>query len=87
LHADPSCETLDVDGLRGVGQAMSKPDAGYDYDRYRQLLAEADDDSKRMAFINLLIEEKARDKLAVQAMRARLNGLGLKTSSRIDEQD
>jgi hypothetical protein len=66
---------------------MSKPDAGYDYDRYRQLLAEADDDSKRMAFINLLIEEKARDKLAVQAMRAWLNGLGLKTSSRTDGSD
>jgi hypothetical protein len=66
---------------------MSKPDAGYDYDRYRQLLAEADDDSKRMAFINLLIEEKARDKLAVQAMRARLNGLGLKTSSGTDGSD
>jgi len=66
---------------------MSKPDAGYDYDRYRQLLAEADDDSKRMAFINLLIEEKARDKLAVQAMRARLSGLELKTSSGADEQD
>jgi hypothetical protein len=82
LHADADCGTLYADGLRGVGRAMSKPDAGYDYDRYRQLLAEADDDSKRMAFINLLIEEKARDKLAVQAMRARLNGLGLKTSSR-----
>jgi hypothetical protein len=87
LHAGAYCGTLCADGLRAVGWAMSKPDAGYDYDRYRQLLAEADDDSKRMAFINLLIEEKARDKLAVQAMRARLNGLGLKTSSRTDEQD
>jgi hypothetical protein len=86
LHAGARCETLHVDGLSALGLAMSKPDAGYDYDRYRQLLAEADDDSKRMAFINLLIEEKARDKLAVQAMRARLSGLGLKTSSRTDEQ-
>ena len=65
---------------------MSKPDAGYDYDRYRKLLAEADDEPKRMAFIDLLIEEKARDKLAVQLMRARLSGLGLKTSSRAEEQ-
>ncbi len=75
-----------MDGLSAVGRAMSKPDAGYDYDRYRKLLAEADDDSKRMAFIDLLIEEKARDKLAVQLMRARLSGLGLKTSSRAEEQ-
>ena len=66
---------------------MSKPDAGYDYDRYRQLLAEADDDSKRMAFIDLLIEEKARDKLAVQSLRARLSGLGLKSNPRVDESD
>ena len=77
MHANADCGTVYADGLRGVGRTMSKPDAGYDYNRYRQLLAEADDDSKRMAFINLLIEEKARDKLAVQAMRARLNGLGL----------
>ena len=66
---------------------MSKPDAGYDYDRYRKLLAEADDDSKRMAFIDLLIEEKARDKLAVQSLRARLSGLGLKSNPRVDESD
>ena len=65
---------------------MNKPDAGYDYDRYRRLLAEADDEPKRMAFIDLLIEEKARDRLAVQSMRARLSGLGLKTNSGTDEQ-
>jgi hypothetical protein len=66
---------------------MSKSDAGYDYDRYRKLLAEADDKSKRMAFINLLIEEKARDKLAVQSLRARLSGLGLKNNPRAEESD
>jgi hypothetical protein len=51
---------------------MSKPDAGFDYDRYRQLLADADDEPKRLAFINILIEEKARDSLARQSLRARL---------------
>jgi hypothetical protein len=56
---------------------MSKSDAGYDYDRYRRLLAEADDESKRMAFINLLLDEKAKDKLAEQALHARLAGLKL----------
>jgi hypothetical protein len=66
---------------------MGKSDAGYDYGRYRKLLAEADDESKRMAFINLLIEEKARDKLAVQSLRARLSGLGLKSNTRAEEPD
>jgi hypothetical protein len=66
---------------------MNKSDAGYDYDRYRKLLAEADDESKRMEFINLLIEEKARDKLAIQSLRARLSGLGLKSSPSADESD
>jgi hypothetical protein len=66
---------------------MGKSDAGYDYDRYRRLLAEANDEPKRMAFINLLIEEKARDKLAVQSLRARLSGLGLKTNPRADESE
>jgi hypothetical protein len=56
---------------------MSKSDAGYDYDRYRRLLAEADDEPKRLAFINLLVDEKARDKLARQALHARVAGLGL----------
>ena len=74
-----------MDRPSAVGRVMGKSDAGYDYDRYRRLLAEADDEPKRMAFIDLLIEEKARDKLAVQAMRARLSGLGLKTNSRTDE--
>jgi hypothetical protein len=63
---------------------MSGSDAGYNFDRYRRLLAEADNEPKRMAFINLLIEERAKDRLAEQSLRARLSGLGLKTSSRSD---
>jgi hypothetical protein len=59
---------------------MSHSDAGYNFDRYRRLLAEADDEPKRLAFINLLIEEKAKDRLAEQSLRARLSGLGLKSS-------
>ena len=57
---------------------MSHSDAGYDFDRYHRLLAEADDEPKRLAFINLLVEEKAKDRLAEQSLRARLSGLGLK---------
>ena len=63
---------------------MSKPDAGFDYDRYRRLLAEATDEPKRLAFINLLVDEKAKDSLARQLLRIRLAELGLYTSSKTD---
>jgi len=45
---------------------MRKPDIGFDYHRYHQLLTEADDDDKRRALIEILIAEKARDRLAAQ---------------------
>ena len=45
---------------------MRKQDGEYDYHRYRQLLAEAGDERKRLALIALLIEEKARDRLAAE---------------------
>ena len=54
---------------------MSGEDTAYNFDRYRQLLAEATDEPKRLAFINLLIEEKARDRLARQILNGRLSGL------------
>jgi hypothetical protein len=38
--------------------------AEFDYERYKRLLAEATDAPKRLALIELLIEESARDKLA-----------------------
>jgi hypothetical protein len=52
---------------------MDKPNKGYDYERYRNLLAAATDESKRLAFIDLLIEEGARDQLT----RERISQLGL----------
>jgi hypothetical protein len=45
---------------------MRKQDMGFDYYRYRQLLADAVDDDKRLELINILIEERARDRLAAQ---------------------
>jgi hypothetical protein len=45
---------------------MRKQDAGYDFRRYQQLLADAVDENKRLALIALLIEERAMDQLAVQ---------------------
>ena len=47
---------------------MREQDAGFDYDRYRQLLADAVDENKRLTLIALLIEERAKDRLA--ALRA-----------------
>ncbi len=45
---------------------MRQQDQGFDYDRYRRLLAEAVDERKRLALIQLLIEERAMDRLAAQ---------------------
>jgi hypothetical protein len=45
---------------------MGKAEAGFDFDRYRRLLADAVDENKRLALIDLLIEEQARDQLKVQ---------------------
>jgi len=45
---------------------MRKQDVGFDYHRYRQLLAEAVDERKRLELINILIEERARDRLAAE---------------------
>lgn len=47
-------------------QDVRRDEAGFDYHRYHRLLTEADDDEKRLALIELLIEEKARDRLAAQ---------------------
>jgi hypothetical protein len=60
---------------------MSNPDEDYEHGRYRKLLAEATDEQKRLALIDLLIREKARDRLARQMLRARLSGLGLKAEA------
>lgn len=45
---------------------MAKQAAGYDYTRYRKLLAEAVDERKRLELIDLLIRESARDRLEAQ---------------------
>jgi hypothetical protein len=50
---------------------VNQQDSEFDYLRYRKLLAEAVDERKRLALINLLIEERARDRLAAQATRQR----------------
>lgn len=45
---------------------MSKQEVIYDYNRYKQLLAEAVDETKRLELIEIMIREKARDRLEAQ---------------------
>jgi hypothetical protein len=45
---------------------MSKMESIYDYQRYLKLLAEAVDETRRLALIDQLIQEKARDRLEAQ---------------------
>lgn len=45
---------------------MGQQEAGYDYHRYRNMLAEAVDETKRLELIDQLIREKARDRLEAQ---------------------
>jgi len=45
---------------------MRKQDVRFDYHRYRQLLAEAADENKRLALIDVLIEERAKEQLEAQ---------------------
>jgi hypothetical protein len=65
-------------------RTMDKSDAGFDHDRYRKLLAEATDESKRLALINLLIEERAKDRLSEQALHEQLTRLGLSPKPKSD---
>jgi hypothetical protein len=48
------------------GREMRNQDVEFDFRRYRQLLAEAVDEPKRLALIDLLIEERARERLEAQ---------------------
>ena len=45
---------------------MSEQETTYDYLRYRRLLSEAVDETSRRRLIDLLVQEKARDRLEVQ---------------------
>jgi hypothetical protein len=62
-------------------------DEAFDHNRYRKLLAEADSEAKRLAFINLLIREKAKDRLARQSLRATLVRMGIVTKPVAHELD
>jgi hypothetical protein len=51
---------------------MDEQQADYDHNRYRQLLAEAVDEAKRIELIEIMIREKARDRLEAQRMADRV---------------
>jgi hypothetical protein len=63
----PVAKHLSFDPLSCGVRTMNKSAAGFDYDRYRKLLAEATDEPRRLALIQTLIDEKARDRLARQS--------------------
>ena len=45
---------------------MDMNEADYDYLRYKQLLAEAVDETRRLELIDIMIRENARDRLEAQ---------------------
>ena len=51
------------------------PEMGFDVDRYRKLLADAVDEKKRLALIDLLIEERAKERLEEQLTADRVASL------------
>ena len=51
---------------------MSKQDEGFDHHRYRSLLAGAVDEPSRLALSDLLIEERARERLKTHSTSERL---------------
>jgi hypothetical protein len=51
---------------------MDNQETSYDYIRYKQLLAEAVDETRRLALIEIMIREKARERLEAQRMADRV---------------
>lgn len=60
----------------------NKPDLRFDVDRYRKLLAEAVDETKRLALIDLLVEERAKERLEAQRASAQ-NAITATTIARV----
>ena len=53
-------------------QETGEQEAIYDHQRYKRLLAEAVDETKRLELIEIIIKEKARDRLEAQRMADRV---------------
>lgn len=50
---------------------MDDQETAYDYKRYKQLLADAVNEAKRLELIEIMIRENARDRLEAQRMSDR----------------
>ena len=55
-----------------MGSAMDDQETGYDYNRYKKLLAEAVDETRRLELIDIMIKENARERLEAQRMSDRV---------------
>jgi hypothetical protein len=53
-------------------QQTGNQEAIYDYRRYKQLLADAVDETKRLELIEIIIKENARERLEAQRMADRV---------------
>ncbi len=51
---------------------MDEQETGYDYIRYKQLLTEAVDETRRRELIEIMIRENARDRLEAQRIADRV---------------
>jgi hypothetical protein len=51
---------------------MDDQETGYDYCRYKRLLAEAVDETKRLELIEIMIKENARERLEAQQISDRV---------------
>ena len=51
---------------------MDEQETGYDYLRYKRLLAEAVDETRRLELIAIMIRENARDRLEEQRAADRI---------------
>lgn len=51
-----------------MSRTMDDQETAYDYKRYKELLLEAVDETRRIELIDILIRENARDRLQAQRM-------------------
>jgi len=51
---------------------MDDQETGYDHNRYKQLLAAAVDETKRLELIDIMIKENARERLEAQQISDRV---------------
>ena len=61
-----------MDKQETAKQDSGKPEASYDYQRYKQLLAEAVDEARRLELIEIIVREKAGERLEAQRMADRV---------------